>query len=109
MSRNPTARTSVAISLQKDRTEAQLSEPGLMATTRKIAARVRLAVTACGTGCRFSVASRDVIGSVPRRLRIGRNARPSDRLIVSAFSVSQSLGILLHVSYQRYRNIDGAI
>ena len=33
-----------------------------MVTTRKIAALVRGAVTACGTGRKFSVASRDVIG-----------------------------------------------
>ena len=62
MSRNPTARTNAARSLQRDRTEAQLSEPGLMVTTRKIAARVRVAVTACGTASKLLGVSCGVIG-----------------------------------------------
>jgi hypothetical protein len=43
---------------------------GTVDATRKIAARVRAAVTACGTGFKFSVTTCGVIGSVSRQSRI---------------------------------------
>jgi hypothetical protein len=49
MSRNSTARTSPARSPQNDRTAARLSDPEFTVTTRKIAARVSGANTACAT------------------------------------------------------------
>ena len=49
MSRNSTARTSAARSPQNDRMVARPSGPGLMVTTRKMAARVSGAATGCAT------------------------------------------------------------
>src|SRR5579862_2029768 len=49
ISRKPTARNSADRSPHKDRTAARLAPPGLIVTTRKIAARVKDCSTACGT------------------------------------------------------------
>ena len=51
-SRNSTARTSAARSPQSERRVARFSEPGLSVATRKIAARVSGAATACARGRR---------------------------------------------------------
>ena len=48
-SRNSTARTSAARSPQNERTVARFSGPGLSVATRKIAARVSGAATACAS------------------------------------------------------------
>src|SRR6202034_4013407 len=48
-SRNSTARTRPAKSAQNERTAAEFSSPGLIVTTRKIAARVSGADTGCAT------------------------------------------------------------
>src|SRR6476469_6348160 len=50
ISRKPTARTSAGRPLQNDRTAALLVVPGLMVTTRKIAARVKSCTTNWDTG-----------------------------------------------------------
>ena len=52
ISRKPTARSSAGRSPQNDRTAARLASPGLIVTTRKIAARVSDWTTACGAGGR---------------------------------------------------------
>src|SRR5215471_17787680 len=49
-SRNPTARTRPARSAHRSRTVATLFSPGVISTTRKIAAPVSGAATACGSG-----------------------------------------------------------
>src|SRR5579862_5558832 len=48
MFRKPTERTSAERSAQRERTRAPHSSPGLMVTTRKIAALVRADETSCG-------------------------------------------------------------
>ena len=63
-SRNSTARTSAARSPQNERTAARLSEPDLSVATRKMAARVSGAATACARAGDFSAASGTLIGSV---------------------------------------------
>src|SRR5277367_300044 len=50
ISRKPTARNSTGRSPQNDRTASRLAPPGLTVATRKIAARVKVPTTACGTG-----------------------------------------------------------
>ena len=62
MSRNPTARTSPERSAHSVRRVARFSVPGLMLTTRKIAARLSGANTACGTAAGLSGASCRIIG-----------------------------------------------
>src|SRR5262249_33656637 len=59
--RNSTARNSAATSPQNARTRARLSGVGLMATTRKIAARVSGAATGCATTGTLLVAGDIVI------------------------------------------------
>src|SRR5215472_9485371 len=62
-SRNPTARNSAARSPHSDRTAATLSSPGLIVTTRKIAARVSGAATSCGFALEVPAAAGVFIGS----------------------------------------------
>ena len=62
-SRKPTARMSAARSAHSDLTAAQLSAPGLMVTTRKIAVRVSGALTGCGIGLELPAAPGVLIGS----------------------------------------------
>src|SRR6202011_6280750 len=62
-SRKPTVRSSAARSPHNDRTAAPLAAPGLIVTTRKIAARVRGAATGWGIGLELSAAAGMVIGS----------------------------------------------
>src|SRR5271165_3237287 len=62
-SRNPTERKRAASSAHSDRTATQLAAPGLIVTTRKIAARVSNVATGCGIGLEFPAASGVVIGS----------------------------------------------
>src|SRR5580704_531607 len=50
ISRKPTARNSAGRSPQNDRTVSRLAPPELTAATIKIAARVKVPTTACGTG-----------------------------------------------------------
>jgi len=56
-SRNSTARTSAARSPQNERSMARFSEPGLSVATRKIAARVSGAATACARAGNLTSAS----------------------------------------------------
>ena len=63
-SRNSTARTSAARSPQNERRVARFSEPGLSVATRKIAARVSGAATACARAGDLPAASGVLIGSV---------------------------------------------
>src|SRR5262249_11092476 len=53
MDRKPTARTSAARSPHRERAAARDAAPGFMVATRKRAARVRGAFTACGRGLTF--------------------------------------------------------
>jgi hypothetical protein len=62
-SRNPIALTSPARFPHSDRTLVQLSMPGLIVTTRKIAALVSRVATGCGIGLELPAAPGVVIGS----------------------------------------------
>ena len=62
-SRNSTARNSAARSPQNERTVARLSKPGLIVATRKIAARVSGAATACAMAGKPPAVSGALIGS----------------------------------------------
>jgi hypothetical protein len=62
-SRNPTARNSPARFPHSDRTFVQLSMPGLIVTTKKIAALVSRVATDCGIGRELSATPGVVIGS----------------------------------------------
>ncbi len=81
-SRNSTARTSAARSPQSERRTARFSGPGLSVATRKIAARVSGAATACARAGDLLAASGLLIGSVfiacPACLRQAALISPSD-------------------------------
>src|SRR5262247_3422397 len=71
VSRNPIARNSAARSPHSDRTAATLSSPGLIVTTRKIAARLRGAATGCGIALELPAAPDVIIGYSDRRCAPG--------------------------------------
>src|ERR1700757_604733 len=87
-SRNSTARTSAESSPQSERTVARFSEPGLSVATRKIAARVSGAATACARAGDLPATSCVFVGSgfIGRRLCVGQAASelPPDFLQVPA-------------------------
>jgi hypothetical protein len=66
-SRNPIALTSAARFPHSDRTFVQLSMPGLIVTTRKMAALVSRVATGCGIGRELPAAAGVVIGSDSNR------------------------------------------
>src|SRR5438094_10455187 len=63
-SRNPTERTRADRSAQRDRIIPRLLVPGLIVTTRKIAARVSGVATGCGMTCGMA----DALGAIDPRL-----------------------------------------
>src|SRR5580704_1253608 len=75
-SRNSTARTSAARSPQNERRAARFSEPGLSVATRKIAARVSGASTACARAGDLPATSYVFVesGFIGRRLCVGQAA-----------------------------------